>query len=334
MERTNIVKAFDVSKISPTVHQSHRNGYGRVTLLSIGGVTFVTFGALVGLGAFFALLHTGFFLGATGGLPNPQIINHLAILLAVGIPVSAYVITRILDLPAWLRGEKSFTEHLRTVSFGLWGGLIGGLSIILLFTRINQINSLHLLDAAVLGLPLAQFFGRWGCLNYGCCHGREAKHHSRFSIRYHDPMTKIIRYSPHLLGKPIYPTQIYAMLANGVLYACLMGVWLLWPARPVGFLAALYMLGYGIKRFVIEFFRGEFPRIILGGFSFWQWLSLGFIIAGTVLLITISQSGQPVNLPDYENGWLLIRQSWPSLSLAALVMSLMYGIHGRKIGVW
>ena len=323
-----------MNKAGYALNPAHRSRYGRVILFNLGNLTFVTFGALVGLGAFVALLHTSFFLGTTGGIPDPGTLSRLVLLLAFGIPVSAYLVTRILDIPAWLNGEKTFTEYLRTVSFGLWGGLIGGLVMIILFTRMNDINGLHLLDAVVLGLPLAQFFGRWGCLNYGCCHGREVKGNHHYHIRYFDPMTKIMRYSPHLSGKPLYPTQIYAMILNLALYTTLLSVWLLWPAHPTGFLAALYMIGYGMKRFIVEFFRGEFPRVMVGGFSLWQWLSLGFIVAGTILVWMVFPAGKVPIMPDYTSGWDLIGQTWPILILAALVMSLMYGLHGRKIGTW
>lgn len=335
MEQTDIKKPLDLNEAFSVPHRVRRGGFGPVVLFSMGSVTFVTFGAYVGLGALLALLHTGIFLGATGGLPDAQTLNQFSLLIAFGIPVSAYLITRLLDIPAWLRGEKSFTEYLRTVSFGLWGGLIGGMLIIILFTRMNHISGLHLLDAAVLGLPLGQAFGRWGCLNYGCCHGREVKKRGqRFTIRYTDPLTKILRYSPHLSGKPVYPTQIYSVIVNLLIYAGLMTVWLRWPAQPVGFLAALYMLGYGGKRFFIEFFRGEFPRVMLSGLSLWQWLSLGFIMAGTILVITVIRTGSIAVAPDYAGGWLMLQQTWPALILAALVMGLMYGIHGRKIGAW
>ncbi len=55
--------------------------------------------------------------------------------------------------------------------------------------------------------------------------------------------------------------------------------------RPMGQVSALFLIGYGVSRFVVEFARE--PDSFLGtlslGLSMGQWLSLPMILAGGAL---------------------------------------------------
>lgn len=308
--------------------------FGPVVLYQVQSFTLVGFGLFVGIGTLLAVLHAIFYLGAYQIVPQNLQIAQLAITVALVAPISGYIMTRLLDIKTWLSGEKSFIEYIRTVSFGLWGSLTGGLIIITAFASINNIPLLALLDAFALGVPLAQAFGRLGCLNYGCCHGKACTSHHQLGIRYFDSRTKVLRFSPELRGKRLHPTQLYSVLANAVIYLTILTLSIFWDERPVGMLIAIYMGLYGIKRFNVEFLRGEFPRVYFSGLTIWQWFSVIFIILGLGITTYVLTGGVTIGEHSVSGGFQSLQATLGVLILAPVIMGLAYGTHGRKIGSW
>jgi len=333
-ENINIIGAIGQLEKSRAITDRSRGDFGPLVLFQGQAITFVSFGLLVGVGAILGLVHIWFYLGAYQIIANTQQANQLALTLALGAPLSAYIVTRLLDIKVWLSGEKTFFEYLRTVSFGLWGGLVGGMLILTSFALLTQTPLLALLDAFAIGVPLAQVFGRMGCLNYGCCHGKECQSHTRFGISYHHPQSKVLRYDPELKGKRLYPTQVYSVLANAGIYTLVLILALVWDSRPAGLLAAVYMTAYGIKRFSIEFLRGEFPRVYFLGMTVWQWFSLSFILLGLIVLGLVLSNGSMINMVNIGNGFQSIKSALGVLILTSAIIGLVYGTHGRKIGSW
>ena len=89
-------------------------------------------------------------------------------------------------------------------------------------------------------------------------------------------------------GGPLarHPSQLYEAFFEGlVLFVILL--WFIKRPRPAGSVSGLFLLGYGIFRFCIEYFRQ--PDAQLGLFadfiSMGQILSLPMIIGGLGLLI-------------------------------------------------
>lgn len=308
--------------------------FGPVVLFQGENFTLVNFGILVGLGAFLGLMHTWFYLGGYEVLGDGVPAYQLALALAFGAPFSAYVVTRLLDIRSWLSGEKTFIQYIRTVSFGLWGGLVGGMGIILGFA-IGTGTPFHpLLDAFAVGIPLAQFFGRLGCLNYGCCHGSQCESQSVPAIRYYHPQTKVLRFEPELKGKRLHPTQIYAAVTNLAIYLLMIVLWISWDDRAPGALAGLYFLLYGSKRFLVEILRGEFPRVYILGITVWQWFSLAYVFGGALLLWTVLNEATEPMVFEWNAAMIGAWESSWVLAIAALILTLAYGLHGKKIGSW
>ncbi len=308
--------------------------FGPLVLFQSQSITFVSFGLLVGLGAMLGLMNIWFYLGAYQVIDNSQQATRLALALAFGAPISAYVVTRLLDIKSYLSGEKTFIEYIRTVSFGLWGGLVGGLLIISSFALLTQTPLLALLDAFAVGVPLAQVFGRLGCLNYGCCHGKACESNTRFAISYRNPQAKVLRYDPALKGKNLYPTQIYSAIGNAIIYIIVLVLAIAWESRPLGLLAAVYMSLYGMKRFTVEYIRGEFPRVYFLGLTVWQWFSLAFVVLGLGIMGFVLSNGVSISHVNIVLGLQGIKSALGLLILASTILALAYGTHGKKIGTW
>ena len=80
---------------------------------------------------------------------------------------------------------------------------------------------------------------------------------------------------------PRHPSQIYQFLLEGLLLFVLLWIYAR-KARKEGQVAALFLVGYGVFRFVAEFFRE--PDAHLGilslGMSMGQWLCVPMVLAG------------------------------------------------------
>jgi phosphatidylglycerol:prolipoprotein diacylglycerol transferase len=84
-----------------------------------------------------------------------------------------------------------------------------------------------------------------------------------------------------------HPSQLYQAFAEGIVLAAVL--WLIWWWKPKrdGLIGAAFLITYGVLRVVTEFWRlpdaqfGEHGRIY--GLSRGQWLSVGMVLAGTIM---------------------------------------------------
>lgn len=161
------------------------------------------------------------------------------------------------------------------------GGCIGVILAGWIFCRRNRLNFWKAGDLYVVTIPLGLGFGRLGNFINGELYGRTTE----------VPWGMIFPGGGPL---PRHPSQIYEALLEGLLLFIL-----LWSVRkktwgkqkgklwPHGAMIALFLIGYGIIRFFVEFFRE--PDAYLGEvllhFTMGQVLSSFMILAGAVLWI-------------------------------------------------
>jgi phosphatidylglycerol:prolipoprotein diacylglycerol transferase len=83
-----------------------------------------------------------------------------------------------------------------------------------------------------------------------------------------------------------HPSQLYEALLEGILLFALVWFYSVKPRKP-GAVAGLFLLGYGLARSFVEFFREPDAHLGLIGFellSMGQLLSLPMILGGLFLL--------------------------------------------------
>lgn len=308
--------------------------FGPIILFKMGSIIFTTFGFLAGLGAFFGLNSFLFYIGYSQANINSNQLGYLVISASFSITIGSYLISRALDLRRVLTGEISFGEYIKVPGFGFWGGVTLGSIITISFSYMFNIPLIHLTDAIVLGVPIGQLWGRIGCLNYGCCHGRKCNVNS-WGIIYFHPDSKVLRTYPNLGGVKLYPTQIYSAMLNFIIYTtlCLL---IIKMEKPIpGLLTTIFLILFGGKRFFIEFLRGEFPRTNILGITIWQWFALGIFSIGIFSIIFVLDFSNLANLSySFENGIRTIFQFQPQVIIASLIITLIFSIHVRKIGSW
>jgi phosphatidylglycerol:prolipoprotein diacylglycerol transferase len=159
--------------------------------------------------------------------------------------------------PAW-EGSRGFS---------VMGAFVSVLAAVYFFARIKKVPFRPLLDHVCLAAPLWHAFGRLGCFAAGCCYGRPTE--APWGVVFRDPRSMV---PENLLGVRVHPTQLYESAGDLLIFA------LMWR-RPR---AGVYFIGYGVLRFINEFFRGD---TVGGGLlTAGQWLSLGLVVLGTCFL--------------------------------------------------
>jgi phosphatidylglycerol:prolipoprotein diacylglycerol transferase len=85
---------------------------------------------------------------------------------------------------------------------------------------------------------------------------------------------------------PRHPSELYEIALEGI--ALFLVLWFFGKKpRPVAAISAVFLIGYGLARFIVEFARepDDFLGLLTFGLSMGQWLSLPMILAGIWLLI-------------------------------------------------
>ena len=155
----------------------------------------------------------------------------------------------------------------------LYGAIGGGLLGVWLYTRIKKIPFSGLAgagDAVAVGAPLAQAIGRVGCTINGCCFGKPSPFHSFPGAVIYTPREFL---PSQYWGVPLYPTQIYFILWNLIVFAI---IWRLrGKLKPQGSLFFLYLCLYAAGDFGLRFFRINEP--FLWGLHQGQVISLAIL---------------------------------------------------------
>jgi phosphatidylglycerol:prolipoprotein diacylglycerol transferase len=154
------------------------------------------------------------------------------------------------------------------------GGLLGVITAMALYARSRQRSFLEVMDVVAPCVPTGYAAGRVGNFINGELWGRAADP----SL----PWAMVFPQSGDLT--PRHPSQVYQFLLEGLLLFLLLW-WYAQKPRARGQVAALYVLGYGIGRFITEYFRE--PDAFLGylslGLSMGQWLCVPMILSGAGL---------------------------------------------------
>lgn len=91
---------------------------------------------------------------------------------------------------------------------------------------------------------------------------------------------------PSVDAQPRHPSQLYEAGLEGMVLFVILWMYARKP-RPTGAVSAVFLVGYGVLRFLVEYTRepDNFLGLLAFGFSMGQWLSLPMIVGGVGMLI-------------------------------------------------
>ena len=153
------------------------------------------------------------------------------------------------------------------------GGLLGVLVAIALYARAAGLPWLRLTDFVAPLVPLGLAAGRIGNFINGELWGRATD----------VPWAMIF---PHVDHLPRHPSQLYQFALEGLLLFVLLW-WYGSRPRGLGQVSGGFLIGYGVLRFVAEWFRepDSFLGLLALGLSMGQWLCLPMVAAGVWLMV-------------------------------------------------
>ena len=181
--------------------------------------------------------------------------------------------------------------NLRAGGLAIYGGVIGAVLTLLVFTRVRKVSFFSMADTGVLGLILGQIIGRWG--NFFNTEAFGGYTDSLFAMRIKMSLVNPSMITQELLDHKIvengveyiqvHPTFLYESLWNlGVL------IFMLWYRKHKKFdgeMFCIYLLGYGAGRAWIEGLRTDQLLLFGTGLPVSQCLSVILAVGAAGVLI-------------------------------------------------
>jgi len=180
---------------------------------------------------------------------------------------------------------KQFPQELPAIWHGglVWyGGFLGGLVAGWWYVCAQRLNLLRVLDQFIPFGALGHAIGRIGCFLNGCCYGRPTA--SWCGVLFPDHR------------EPRIPAQLIEAAGLAIIFLVLRRLQRPSILRRPGSVFGSYLIGYGVLRFGVEFFRGD-QTPFWCGMTLQQLVSLGMIVAGGILLNRARKSHHGTNVP-------------------------------------
>ncbi|HUR60374.1 MAG TPA: prolipoprotein diacylglyceryl transferase, partial [Opitutaceae bacterium] len=161
------------------------------------------------------------------------------------------------------------------------GGFLGVLLAILVFCVLRHKRWIEVMDFIAPLVPIGLAAGRLGNFINGELPGRPTSGPWGMYFPQVDP-TPLAR----------HPSQLYQFALEGLTLFALLWIFSRRP-RPAGAVSGLFLVGYGVLRFIAEFARqpDDFLGLLAFNLSMGQWLSLPMIIAGVLLMAWAYRKG-------------------------------------------
>lgn len=233
-----------------------------IDLFSIGPFTVHGYGLMVGIGFVLAVLIGGYRTKKLG-LSEDDFYS-IAICLLIFGWMGGKILFIIVNFRMFLISPMA---ALGSEGFVVYGGIITGIFSIFVYCKIKKLSFLTYMDMMAPAVAINQGLGRVGCFMAGCCHGRETD--SAFGVVFPEGCL-----AP--AGVKLIPTQLISAV-----FDIAMAVFLILITKKVrykGMISGLYLMMYGVGRFIIEFFRGDIDRGNVGVLSTSQFISIFMVI--------------------------------------------------------
>ena len=181
--------------------------------------------------------------------------------------------------------------NLRAGGLAIYGGVIGAVLTLIVYTRVKKQSFLSMADTGVLGLITGQIIGRWG--NFFNCEAFGGYTDNLLAMRIKASIVNPSMISQELWDMRIvengveyiqvHPTFLYESMWNlGVLLFLL---WFRKRKKFTGEMMWLYFLGYGLGRVWIEGLRTDQLKLPGTGIAVSQLLSAVLVLVSAGVII-------------------------------------------------
>lgn len=242
-----------------------------IDLFKIGPFTVHGYGLMIGLGFVLAVLIGGYRTKKLG--LSEEDFTNIAICLLIFGWTGGKILFILVNIKQFLVSPLSL---LGSEGFVVYGGIITGILSIYIYCRTKKLSFLSYMDMMAPAVAINQGLGRVGCFMAGCCYGKPTD--SRFGVVFPDGCL-----AP--AGIRLIPTQLISAA-----FDIAMAVFLILITRKVkyrGMISGIYLMLYGVGRFIIEMFRDDIDRGMIGFLTTSQFISVFMVIFATGYLYFI-----------------------------------------------
>jgi phosphatidylglycerol:prolipoprotein diacylglycerol transferase len=245
-------------------------------LFELGDWPVYSYGVLLAA-AYLAALQLAVVRARRQGIDGARVMD-LGIYLIISALVGAKLMLVAVDFNYYVSQPGELFSLVRAGGV-FYGGLIAAVVVALWLVRRYGLSMWTTADLFAPGIALGHVIGRLGCLLAGCCYGRPTD--VAWGITFTDPVAHENVGTP--LGIPLHPTQLYDAGAELLILILLLVTERRGRTFP-GRTFWLYILLYGISRFVVEIYRGD-DRGAVGMFSTSQFISIVAIPLAIAMLV-------------------------------------------------
>ena len=263
-----------------TIDHLHNN-------ISIFGFRIAFYGIIIGIGILAGLWVATRDAKRRG--QDPDIYLDFALYAIVTSIIGARIYYVIFD---WDNYKDNLLQIFNTRAGGLaiYGGVIGAIITLTVYTRVKKLSFFSLADTGCLGLITGQIIGRWG--NFFNCEAFGGYTDGLFAMRIRRALVNENMISKELLNHlivrdgieyiQVHPTFLYESVWN----LCVLGfmLWYRKHKRFDGEMLLIYLLGYGLGRVWIEGMRTDQLIFFDTGIPVSQALSLILVVVSTLVL--------------------------------------------------
>lgn len=172
------------------------------------------------------------------------------------------------------------------------GAIIAGIATLIIWCRYKKQSFWLWADVGAIVLPLAQAIGRWG--NYF----NQEVFGLPTNLPWGIPIELVNRPAQFINNQYFHPTFLYESVLNLILFVVLFGAYRISSKKEMGSFIrhggfrmtildgqylGVYLIGYGLIRFLMEFIRID-QTALLFGFRWPQIFSLILILIGVVII--------------------------------------------------
>lgn len=188
------------------------------------------------------------------------------------------------------------------------GAIIAGLLVSFLYCRQRKLSWLQICDTALPGILVGQIVASMGCFFGRNMLGTYSEGLFAMQVSVTDVDTKALQLSraagPIMKGDflQVHPVALYETL---ILFVLLLVLLLLWKfCTWNGAVMSVYMIGYGLMIFGMEFIRLDSQKIMGSRFSIEHIVAAGMVLLGLLILFEqinnqmVLRRAQPKNLSN------------------------------------
>lgn len=199
----------------------------------------------------------------------------------LGVVIGGRLGYALIYKPAYYLSHPLETLYLWEGGMSFHGGLLGVIVVLLWYAHSRKRHLMDVADFIVPMIPLGLAAGRWGNFVNGELWGRPTDLPWGMVFPQAGPLAR-------------HPSQLYEMVFEGLLLFALLW-WYSSKPRRRGQVSGLFLLGYGLARFFVEFTRepDEFLGLLTGGLSMGQLLSIPMVLAGALILWVSARRSSP-----------------------------------------